>query len=512
MGIAFIVIGFLLIGVSVIFSIADLQNKKKKGVTELTKKDLRSLILLAAACGVGGLLTNIGYSFSGNWNPDAGHWAMLIIGGFLFYASVYAFAITFYLRYWWKSLPEEQKKYNGLFLILSGPMMLLTFILAGEGMAPYLTYPLVKGFAINGDGFTWTTPIHEASGGLNIPWYGVLIVAGAFLAYKLSDNNFYKKYGKHGILDSIFLIAFPAGILCARLWYVVGNWNGDGQGGVNFAEEVAAGRWWRIFAIWEGGLTILGGAVGGILVGSLFFIFRRRYSDLRFAFDAVVPNILLAQAIGRFGNFFNHEVYGKASDMSAWPLVPTWIKYNMATGWANGMPISTQMYAPMFLIEAVLNVLGFFVIVYLIPLIWRKGRALGNSLSFYLIWYGVVRIIMEPMRDPSYNMGKDGSWSVWNAMVYIILGVVALIALQTIAYFRKKKGLPVEMGTPPELLAKQAAAAEKEEEPAPSVLPTKKAPSHKNDFAKPKAIPHGEAKPEEPKEEASESGDPTEEE
>ena len=304
-------------------------------------------------------------------------------------------------------------------------------------------------------------------------------------------------------MDTIFLIAFPAGILCARIWYVVGNWNGDGQGGPNFGQEIANGNWWKIFAIWEGGLTILGGAVGGILVGSLVFIFRRKYSDLRFAFDAVVPNILIAQAIGRFGNFFNHEVYGQASDMASWPLVPTWIKYNMATAWSNGVPASTQMYAPMFIIEAVLNILGFIVIVYLIPKIWRKGRALGDNLGFYLIWYGVVRIIMEPMRDPNFNMGADGMWSIWNSMIYIILGGVAIVTLQIMAYIRKKKGLPVEMGTPPELLAKQEEAKAEPAPEAPAVMPSKKPVSHKDDFAKPRSIPRGEAKPE-PQEEKKE--------
>ena len=492
MGIALIIIGFILVLLPVIYAIMDVRALKRKNEKAFTKKNLRNFIISAVVAGAGGVLTNVGYSQTGQWAVDAGHWVMLIIGGFLFYAAVYCWILSFYARYWFKDLIEDQRKDISLTLILSSVMLFGAFLLAGEGMAPYLTYPLVKGFAINNQGWVWTTPNYSPSGGLQIPWYGVLIVLGAFLAYKLSDNNFYKKYGKHGILDSVFLIAFPAGILCARLWYVVGNWNGDGQGGVNFAEEVAKGNWWRIFAIWEGGLTILGGAVGGILVGSIFFLCRRKYSDLRFAFDAVVPNILLAQAIGRFGNFFNYEVYGKASEMTSWPLVPTWIKYNMsAEGWVNGLPAGTTMFAPMFLIEAVLNVLGFVVIVFVIPKIWRKGRALGNNLGLYLIWYGVVRIIMEPMRDPTFNMGKDGSWSIWNALAYIILGAAAIAILQVMAYLRKKRGLPVEMGTPPELLAKAEAEAVKEEEPAPTVLPSKKAPSHKNDFAKPKAIPHG---------------------
>ena len=487
MGIFFIVLGFLLILGIAAYTWKRLADHFKNGLHDFQKKDLKLFTLLCAAVGVsGGIFTNIGYALAGTWPIDAGHYAMLFIGGTIFYAMAYVFFVTFYLRYWRTDLDEKYKKNIGLFMVLSPIIALFAFILAGEGMAPYLTYPLVKGFAISNEGFVWLTPTRATSGGLKIPWYGVLIVFGAFLAYKMSDHNFYKKYGKHGILDSVFLLAFPAGILCARLWYVVGNWNGDGQGGVNFAQECAEGRWWRIFAIWEGGLTILGGAVGGILVGSIFFIFRRRYSDLRFAFDAVVPNILIAQAIGRFGNFFNHEVYGNASSMSSWPLIPTWIRYNMATGWANGMPINDQMYAPMFIIEAFLNVVGFFVITQAIPRIWKKGRALGDYLGFYLIWYGVVRLIMEPMRDPTFNMGTNGMWSVWNALVYVILGALAIAAMQIRAYVRKKKGLPEMMGTTPEELA----SAEAKAEPAIEPSPLRAKPEPKSDLAKPKSIPH----------------------
>lgn len=501
MGIFLIILGFAIIAIVIGVGIKRLREHKASGAHEFGKDHLLWLIGLCASAGIGGgILTNIGYALVGQWPIDPGHYAMLLIGGTVFYACMYCFGITFYLRYWRTDIVQPQMKHIGFLMVFSPILAVCAFLLAGEGMAIYLTYPLVKGFAINDKGFVWLRPDVSTSGGLQIQWYGVLIVLGAILAYKISDHNFYKKYGKHGILDSVFLLAFPAGILCARLWYVVGNWNGDGtETGINFAYECSQGRWWRIFAIWEGGLTILGGAVGGILVGSIFFIFRRRYSDLRFAFDAVVPNILLAQAIGRFGNFFNHEVYGAASPMSAWPLVPTWVRYNMATSWSGGMPVGNQMYAPMFIIEAVLNVIGFFVIAYGIPAVWKKGRALGDFLGFYLIWYGVVRIIMEPMRNSDFNMGSDGMWSVWNALAYIIMGAVAIAAMQIMAYVRKKKGLPVEMGTSPEQLrlAEQAAAEEaaKEEEPAP-LMPTKKD-THKRDFAKPKAIPHPSAKKEE---------------
>ncbi|HBS03280.1 MAG TPA: hypothetical protein DEA63_05470 [Firmicutes bacterium] len=63
-------------------------------------------------------------------------------------------------------------------------------------------------------------------------------------------------------------------------------------------------------------------------------------------------------------------------------------------------------------------------------------------LGFYLIWYGVVRIIMEPLRNSEFNMGTNGMWSVWNSLIYIILGALLLGAFQLLAYWEKKKGLP----------------------------------------------------------------------
>ena len=503
MGVFLIILGFVLIAGGYGFSIYRLREHKKAGNKHsFDKKCFYYFLALGGINGLGGLLTNIGYTQTGKWAIDPGHMAMLLIGGFIFYAAMYFFFITFYLRYWRTDLEESNKKYIGLFMVISPLVALFAFILAGEGMGPYLTYPLVKGFVIGSNGFEWTRPGEAVSGGLHIQWYGVLIVGGAVLAYKMSDHNFYKKFGKHGILDSVFLLAFPAGIIGARIGYVVGNWDVECvyvEGSLRtFHSLMGTPYWWKIFALWEGGLTILAGAVGGILVGSIFFLCRRKYADLRFAFDAVVPNILIAQAIGRFGNFFNHEVYGTASSMSAWPLVPTWIRNNMAIGWVSGAPINDQMYAPMFVIEAVLNVIGFFVITQLLARVWKKGRALGDCLGLYLVWYGTVRIILEPMRDSDFNMGSDGWWSIWNAMGYIIGGVVAIVILHLIQHYRKKHGLPYERGElVPVTEGTPSSSAAVESAPAGDL--DKPKPIKRGDLDKPKPIKRQSAtKPAEP--------------
>ena len=322
-------------------------------------------------------------------------------------------------------------------------MSVIVFLVFGEGVAPFLKYPLVCVFNINGSGFHWLTADNlgstEVQGGLSVRWYGVIILFGALVCLWITDHRFYQKYGKHGIMDTTFVFAFLGGILGARIWYVVGNWEREG-----FNADFG-----KIFRIWDGGLTILGGAVGGILVGMTFVLLRRKWVDIRFPFDVVVPTILLGQAIGRWGNFFNCEVYGGIVESSSWWFLPSWVanqmNYNAATAVYAGTTYSVGplpsglIHVPLFLIESLINIAGYFIIAYGVPAIWKKHRAPGVLMGFYLLWYGVVRIIMEPLRDGNFNMGTDNMWSVWNSMIYIILGVAVIIGFQVADYLLKGK-------------------------------------------------------------------------
>ena len=131
-----------------------------------------------------------------------------------------------------------------------------------------------------------------------IRFYAIFIVVGAILAYILS-RVFCRKEGLDDtILEGTFYLAFPMGIVGARIWYVIAEW------GKEFANQ----PFYKVFAIWEGGLAIQGGVILGALVG-IWYIHHRKpnYNVLAIA-DLVVPNILVAQAIGRWGNFFNAEV------------------------------------------------------------------------------------------------------------------------------------------------------------------------------------------------------------
>lgn len=268
------------------------------------------------------------------------------------------------------------------------------FFLALEAIEPGLTYPLPKGIPFE-------QPIAT--------FYAAFILTGAYLAYALSEREFIKMGKKKGYVEDIFLVAFPAGILGARLWYVWGQWD----------LEFVGQPLWKIFAVWEGGLAIMGGALGGALAGILYVYFKRKDINIIQAIDIGVPTILLAQAIGRWGNFFNQEVYGAIADVQSWSWLPTFIQQQMT--------INGSFRVPLFLIESVINFSGYFVIRYGVGQGLKSFIKPGDQALTYLVWYGLTRGIMEPLRNPTYNMGNDGNWSFLWGWIFFASGLVLIL-------------------------------------------------------------------------------------
>ena len=448
MGIAFLIIGCILValglGYGIYLSYRFVKNKK---VHELSKKTCMDYGACLGALTLGGGVLQAGINVYCQWEMGALSTFSSIAGMALLLPSAGILALTFYLFYWKPTLRPDQKKWCRRILYISIAATILFFLLLGEGAGPYLAYPLPNGVHIGGSGI-FSTYSGGASGGLALTFYGILIVGGALIAYVISDHKMYQKYGRHGVYDSTFIVGFLSGILGARIGYVIGNWNGDVSGGVNFSQEIANGNWIKLFAIWEGGLTILGGAIGGIIAGSLWFQFTKTKTiGCRTGIDCAVPTILLAQAIGRWGNFFNHEVYGAEISMDSMKFLPVWLRNQMATSFTSGVPADTA-YVPLFLIEAVLNVAGYFLIVYLVGKLLKKWLHRGDLGGFYLMWYGVIRLILEPLRNPSFNMGSDGKWSIIWSIVYIVLGGLVIVALHLFDYFfYTKRGKPVHQPT-----------------------------------------------------------------
>ena len=387
---------------------------------------------LAIGVGVSTLLAGLGtYLIHEEWvNNRATFMALFLIGLFIFGASASLLISSAIIRVKKSKKEEIFAKELSFVFYFSIALVIAGFLTFMEGLSPWLNYPLISGFAIGKDGFYWVSALNRAkSGDFHVAWYGIIIVSGALVSYAIADRTMFKEYGRHGLLDIVILIAFPAGIIGARVWYVVGN----------FEREFANGKS-NPFAIWDGGLTILGGAVAGVLAGYLLIKFARKYCDPRFTLDACVPTVLIAQAIGRWGNFFNNEVYGQTVNESAWMWLPSWIRNQMHFDGYTGQFLAANMInVPLFLIESLLNIAGYFLIVYALGKGLKKYLVKGDLAGFYFIWYGIVRVIMEPMRNSSFNMGADNAWSVCNSLVYIVIGLAMCTYFHFYDYYKKNE-------------------------------------------------------------------------
>ena len=369
--------------------------------------------------------------YKGNALNYVANFSFALIGVWIFGFTSAALWSNFALRFWKSDLEEKSLKLVKVFLYGSIPLAVFSFLLWSDNIAPYLTYPLFNGFSIDGNGFRFTKP--GESGGFHIAFYALAILSGVAIAYWVSDHRFYQKYKKHGILDTLVLVAFPAGVLGARIWYVVGNWD----------REFAGFPFTKVFEIWNGGLTILGGAAAGVLVGYFFLRATKKFVDMRFAIDAIVPTVLLAQAMGRFGNFFNLEVYGQVVEYTnGWSWLPSWLLTNMSFSNGGSALPTGQINVPLFLVEALFNVAGYFLITYGIGKGLKKYAKPGDCCGAYFLWYGLVRIIMEPMRNSNFNMGTDNAWSICNSLAYILIGLALIAAFHMAdAYKENKKSL-----------------------------------------------------------------------
>jgi len=341
------------------------------------------------------------------WNKYAmqGYeWVELILGGILFFSCLYITIQTFIVHYYGKSIPEKINKWLFRSLCIAWPLAIVFFFIFTNGFAAHLTYPLINGFSFEKG---WVTPL---SGKPNIAFYALCILAGAVTVYFLCDHKFYIQYGKHGILESTFLVAFPAGIIGSRIFYCIGV-------------GMPIQNWWRIF---DGGLTILGGAITGIVVGVAWFMWRNKGYSIWVAVDIIVPTILIAQMMGRWGNFFNVEVHGMPVDENVWSFLPGLIWGNAHYGVSGSTPLQAgQIYVPLFLIEGMINFFGYFVLAHLFGRKLRKYTEFGDLAFGYVVWYGLVRVILEPLRD---KVDQMNTWSWYWCFVFVIVGTLLIVA------------------------------------------------------------------------------------
>lgn len=246
--------------------------------------------------------------------------------------------------------------------------------------------------------------IFVSFGSLTITWYAVLIMTGAFLAYFISKRNMDKmKYPKEYASD-IFIYVLWIGILGARLWFCIFY---------NFSYYISHPL--EILAIWDGGLAIQGGFMAAIIFG-YFYTKKKGLSFLRLG-DAIVPNVLLAQAIGRWGNFINRECHGALVDESYYDGILSFLK--------DGMLINGNYYEPMFFYESVLCLIGFFLITFILK---RHQNKRGDLMWSYFMWYGMVRFIIESRRTDALMFGPLKMAQVIS-IIFITIGILGFVGV-----------------------------------------------------------------------------------
>jgi len=209
------------------------------------------------------------------------------------------------------------------------------------------------------------------------------------------------------ILQILVIIIVPSAIVGARLWFLIAN--GDKAD-------------WAHFYKFQG-LSIHGGVLFSTLAAMWFLTYRKNSVDMRTAIGIILPSILIGQAVGRFGNMDNHEVYGR-------------IVSGSSLDWMGAMKqhmyIKTNFYdvahwrTPLFFYESMTSLFGYVFIVWI--LLQFNLVKPGVTGALYLLWYGIVRVSMEPLRDP-VDIMKWGDFpvSVFLAALSIILGLVLLI-------------------------------------------------------------------------------------
>ncbi len=258
-------------------------------------------------------------------------------------------------------------------------------------------------------------PVILRLGNVKITWYAILVIGGAILAYVFTQYLAKKKGFDKDMIEGLFYLVFPIGIVGARIWFVLSNLSG-------FSGE----NWYHMFFVWEGGLAIQGGVVAGVITAFIYLLKKYPKVNALDVVDLVLPNVLLAQCIGRWGNFFNQEVYGACVDPSTLSFLPKFILNQMMGGGGIYCPTS-QAAQPLFLYEGLLTLLGWVIISIILRKFWNK-RPSGILTSLYLVYYGTVRAILEPLRNEAFIMQINGvSTSVVTSIVYVILGVIMFV-------------------------------------------------------------------------------------
>jgi phosphatidylglycerol:prolipoprotein diacylglycerol transferase len=236
-------------------------------------------------------------------------------------------------------------------------------------------------------------------GNFDVYWYGVLICLAILVAIVVASVLCKKRKLQTDLALTVALVILPTGILCGRLFAVL----------LDSSLSI-----YDYFEFRTGGMSIIGAIVGGGL-GLLIYCIIKKEKNPLLLFDVLCSVLLLAQAIGRWGNFFNSEVYGGVISSSSW-----FARFPFA------VEIDGVFYQALFFYESCADLVGF-IIAYNIFLYSKKT---GLTTGFYLLYYGIVRTILEPLRQPEFIYTYGGvAVSRLLSIVMIAIGAIMILTI-----------------------------------------------------------------------------------
>ena len=240
-------------------------------------------------------------------------------------------------------------------------------------------------------------------GPLTIHWYSIFILIGILIGGQLAIKEGEKRNIPKDFIFNLLFLTILFGIIGARIYFVIFNF------------DYYKSNPLEIIMIWKGGLAIHGGIIAGLLT---IIIYSKKYhANIFRVLDIITPSLILAQAIGRWGNFFNGEAHGPETTLAHLQNMhlPQFI--------IDGMHINGVYYTPTFLYESVLCIIGFVILIIVRNL---KTTKIGQTTSIYLIWYGLIRFFIEIQRTDSLMLANLKMAQIIS-IIMIIIGIIIFI-------------------------------------------------------------------------------------
>lgn len=237
-------------------------------------------------------------------------------------------------------------------------------------------------------------------GPFDIYWYSFLILIAVLIGCNIAINYARRlNIAQTVVIDMILGLVISA-IIGARLYYVIFNFS-------LYKDSLL-----DIFKVWEGGLAIYGAVIAGIIY--IWYYAKKKNISFIKMLDICSLSLLLGQAIGRWGNFFNSEAYGSITTYSKLKSmhIPSFI--------IKGMYIDGAYREPTFLYESIWCLIGVLILWYIRK---KKIYKMGNQVSFYMIWYGIGRFIIESMRSDSLYLGNFRVSQIVS-IILVVLGII----------------------------------------------------------------------------------------